>query len=205
MADDNTNKVEVASEQHSSSPPRNIRKQLAAVRKRLELVKIIIENLEKQLPGLGNNVSAGTGVSKVDGGSHEDQSEAAWGQEGDDTSDSDQEPADTDKTEFRSLLEQMATISQQACLDVIPTRRNREKKAATASDKPREARVRASKVEYRKLDELWSKNKHDFYLAESSPSPSGLFDEWEEYIFIVRKKFGKFPLHSYTALGSFFF
>lgn len=38
----------------------------------------------------------------------------------------------------------------------------------------------------------YNKAIHDFYLAESTPSPSAKDDKWEEYIFVVRRRFGMY-------------
>lgn len=35
----------------------------------------------------------------------------------------------------------------------------------------------------------YNKNIHDFYLAESNPQSSAKEDKWEEYIFIIRRRF----------------
>jgi hypothetical protein len=53
-------------------------------------------------------------------------------------------------------------------------------------------RVRASKLEYKRLDHLYNKNIHDFYLTESTKSPGDKSDKWEEYIFVVRRRFGMY-------------
>ncbi|KAF8426203.1 P-loop containing nucleoside triphosphate hydrolase protein [Tirmania nivea] len=50
-------------------------------------------------------------------------------------------------------------------------------------------RERASKLEFKRLDELYNKNIHDFYLAESNAQSSQKEDKWEEYIFIIRRRF----------------
>lgn len=63
-------------------------------------------------------------------------------------------------------------------------------------------RVRASKLEYKRLDELYNKNIHDFYLAESSQKASAKEDKWEEYIFIIRRRFGMFLTGNRTLLLS---
>lgn len=52
--------------------------------------------------------------------------------------------------------------------------------------KPRE---RASKLEFKRLDHLYNKNIHDFYLTESTKSRRDKDDKWEEYIFVVRRRF----------------
>ncbi|KAI5793304.1 P-loop containing nucleoside triphosphate hydrolase protein, partial [Geopyxis carbonaria] len=59
-------------------------------------------------------------------------------------------------------------------------------------------RVRASKLEYKRLDELYNKSIHDFYLAESSSSPHSKEDRWEEFIFIVRRRFDYQNKHQKT-------
>lgn len=53
----------------------------------------------------------------------------------------------------------------------------------------KKVRVRASKLEFKRLDELYNKAIHDFYLAESSKTPSAKTDKWEEYVFVVRRRF----------------
>ncbi|KAI5840555.1 hypothetical protein DFP73DRAFT_482409 [Morchella snyderi] len=73
-----------------------------------------------------------------------------------------------------------------------------------AADNEKKARVRASKMEFKRLDEVYNKAIHDFYLAESSTSPSAKDDKWEEYIFVVRRRFdyqNKF-LKSYVDIKS---
>jgi hypothetical protein len=60
-------------------------------------------------------------------------------------------------------------------------------------------KVRASKLEYKRLDHLYSKNNHDFYLTESTKSPGDKDDAWEEYIFVVRRRFGTYA--SFPFLG----
>lgn len=67
------------------------------------------------------------------------------------------------------------------------------------SKKPR---IRASKIEFKRLDALYNKNIHDFYLAESNKTPEGKSDKWEEYLFIVRRQFGEllFSLDIYIKL-----
>ncbi|KAH0611205.1 uncharacterized protein H6S33_011632 [Morchella sextelata] len=72
------------------------------------------------------------------------------------------------------------------------------------ADNEKKARVRASKMEFKRLDEVYNKAIHDFYLAESSTSPSAKDDKWEEYIFVVRRRFdyqNKF-LKSYVDIKS---
>lgn len=79
-------------------------------------------------------------------------------------------------------------------------------------DSEKKERIRASKMEFKRLDELYvfqpwfmggfvltywgfyryNKAIHDFYLAESTPSPSAKDDKWEEYIFVVRRRFGMY-------------
>ncbi|RPA77184.1 P-loop containing nucleoside triphosphate hydrolase protein [Ascobolus immersus RN42] len=51
------------------------------------------------------------------------------------------------------------------------------------------ARIRGSKKEFRRLDELYDKGKNTFYLAETHTTSSQKEDEWEEYVFIVKRKF----------------
>jgi hypothetical protein len=51
-------------------------------------------------------------------------------------------------------------------------------------------RVRGSKAEYKRLDELYNKSIHDYYLAETTQSLHGTDDVWEEYTFVVRRTFG---------------
>ncbi|KAG0129740.1 hypothetical protein HOY82DRAFT_487773 [Tuber indicum] len=50
-------------------------------------------------------------------------------------------------------------------------------------------RIRSSKLEFKRLDELYNKTTHDFYFAESSPSPAGKEDKWEEFLFVIRRRF----------------
>ncbi|CUS10315.1 unnamed protein product [Tuber aestivum] len=50
-------------------------------------------------------------------------------------------------------------------------------------------RIRCSKLEFKRLDELYNKTTHDFYFAESSPSPTGKEDKWEEFLFVIRRRF----------------
>ncbi|PUU80698.1 hypothetical protein B9Z19DRAFT_1078786 [Tuber borchii] len=53
----------------------------------------------------------------------------------------------------------------------------------------RKERIRSSKLDYKRLDELYNKTTHDFYFAESSQSPAGKEDKWEEYLFVIRRRF----------------
>ncbi|KAI5854058.1 P-loop containing nucleoside triphosphate hydrolase protein [Tricharina praecox] len=57
---------------------------------------------------------------------------------------------------------------------------------ATGTQPPR---VRASKLEFKRLDHLYNKAIHDFYLAESSRNSDDKDDKWEEFVFIVRRRF----------------
>lgn len=50
-------------------------------------------------------------------------------------------------------------------------------------------RVRASKMEYKKLDELFNKHIYDFYLTETATEGNTKEDKWEEYVFVVIRKF----------------
>ena len=63
----------------------------------------------------------------------------------------------------------------------------KEVSSATRTQTPR---VRASKLEFKRLDHLYNKSIHDFYLAESSRNSNDKDDKWEEYVFIVRRRFG---------------
>lgn len=36
----------------------------------------------------------------------------------------------------------------------------------------------------------YNKTTHDFYFAESSQSPAGKEDKWEEFLFVIRRRFG---------------
>lgn len=47
----------------------------------------------------------------------------------------------------------------------------------------------------------YNKAIHDFYLAESTPSPSTKDDKWEEYIFVIRRRFG---MYSFLKLSSLY-
>ena len=55
---------------------------------------------------------------------------------------------------------------------------------------PPQKRVRGSRGEFKRLDELYNKSIHDYYLAETTTSPHGADDIWEEYTFVVRRTFG---------------
>jgi hypothetical protein len=59
---------------------------------------------------------------------------------------------------------------------------------------PENPRVRANKLEFRRLDELYDKSAHKFFLAETAKSPSAKEDVWEEYVFVVIRIFGIVPL-----------
>ena len=61
----------------------------------------------------------------------------------------------------------------------------KEVSSATRTQTPR---VRASKLEFKRLDHLYNKSIHDFYLAESSRNSNDKDDKWEEYVFIVRRR-----------------
>jgi len=36
----------------------------------------------------------------------------------------------------------------------------------------------------------YNKTTHDFYFAESSQSPASKEDKWEEFLFVIRRRFG---------------
>ncbi|KAL7275470.1 hypothetical protein RUND412_001577 [Rhizina undulata] len=63
----------------------------------------------------------------------------------------------------------------------------RDSTSADGDDK--KSKVRASKREFKRLDELYNKNIHDFYLAEASQVQLSKDDQWEEYVFVVRRRF----------------
>lgn len=63
------------------------------------------------------------------------------------------------------------------------------KKGKRKEEEEKVVRERASKLEFKRLDELYNKNIHDFYLAESNAQSSQKEDKWEEYIFIIRRRF----------------
>ncbi|KAI5816128.1 hypothetical protein BZA77DRAFT_387834 [Pyronema omphalodes] len=50
-------------------------------------------------------------------------------------------------------------------------------------------RVRGSKLEYKRMDELYNKERHDYYLTDTTTDKKSSDDVWEEYSFIVRRTF----------------
>lgn len=48
-------------------------------------------------------------------------------------------------------------------------------------------KARASKVAFKRLDELWDSSIHNYKLTETKDDPDA--DEWDQYIFTVRRKF----------------
>ena len=53
--------------------------------------------------------------------------------------------------------------------------------------KVKEKRKRASKVDFKRVDQLWDQSIHNYKLTETVDDPDQ--DEWEQYIFTVRRKF----------------
>lgn len=60
---------------------------------------------------------------------------------------------------------------------------------AADSSQPQEPRARASKVEYKTVDEIWDNATSKYKIVESSTVPSEV-DAYDEYIFVVRIHIG---------------
>ena len=49
----------------------------------------------------------------------------------------------------------------------------------------------------------YDKTKHDFYFVESSQSPIGREDKWEQFLFVIRRSFGsETPKSRSDAIGT---
>ncbi|EED23200.1 hypothetical protein TSTA_066470 [Talaromyces stipitatus ATCC 10500] len=64
-------------------------------------------------------------------------------------------------------------------------------KDSSSNEKPEEqgndgARIRASKVEYKTVNEVWDSAKYEYKIINSTPVPD--VDELDEYIFVIRKR-----------------
>uniref|UniRef100_A0A093VE36 Putative AAA family ATPase y4kL n=1 Tax=Talaromyces marneffei PM1 TaxID=1077442 RepID=A0A093VE36_TALMA len=64
-------------------------------------------------------------------------------------------------------------------------------KDSACNDKPEEqdndrARIRASKAEYKTVNEVWDSAKYEYKVIHSAPVPD--VDELDEYIFVIRKR-----------------
>ncbi|KAI9769842.1 MAG: hypothetical protein M1840_003836 [Geoglossum simile] len=53
-----------------------------------------------------------------------------------------------------------------------------------------EEKIRASKLEFKMVNETWSKSAYKYVIEESQESTTKEDDKWIEYIFVARKKFG---------------
>ncbi|KAI9766368.1 MAG: hypothetical protein M1840_006632 [Geoglossum simile] len=51
-------------------------------------------------------------------------------------------------------------------------------------------KARASKLEFKMVNETWSKSAYKYTIAESQECSTKEDDKWVEYIFVIRKKFG---------------
>ncbi|EED11723.1 conserved hypothetical protein [Talaromyces stipitatus ATCC 10500] len=63
-------------------------------------------------------------------------------------------------------------------------------KDSSSNEKPKEqdngARIRASKVGYKTVNEVWDSAKYEYKIINSAPVPD--VDELDEYIFVIRKR-----------------
>ncbi|KAI9770678.1 MAG: hypothetical protein M1839_003062 [Geoglossum umbratile] len=67
------------------------------------------------------------------------------------------------------------------------------KPAGTGVDNENEKgpKARASKLEFKMVNEAWSNSAYKYIIAESQECPTKEDDKWVEYIFVIRKKFDK--------------
>ena len=102
--------------------------------------------------------------------------------------------------DIRSLLATVSEVTGSARPNDVetPTVGNgvgNEAKANTINKiVPEKPRVRANKLEFKRLDELYDKSAHKFFLAETAKTPSAKDDVWEEYVFVLIRMFGIVPL-----------
>ncbi|KAF2193097.1 hypothetical protein K469DRAFT_715133 [Zopfia rhizophila CBS 207.26] len=91
------------------------------------------------------------------------------------------------ETKLRNQLAQlqMAKIAQQAGLATSSTPGQTMKKSKSRK-KAKKAGKRASTLEFKRVDQLWDTNIHNFKLTESTEEK---VDEYDQYVFTVRRKF----------------
>ncbi|KAI5785369.1 P-loop containing nucleoside triphosphate hydrolase protein [Pyronema domesticum] len=64
-----------------------------------------------------------------------------------------------------------------------------KEKECTKEEEVKVPRIRGSKLEYKRMDELYNKERHDYYLTDTTTDKKSSDDVWEEYSFIVRRTF----------------
>ncbi|KAE8420704.1 hypothetical protein BDV36DRAFT_292898 [Aspergillus pseudocaelatus] len=103
-----------------------------------------------------------------------------------DLEDSDEE-ADPDDTALLLAEERLASLRLKRG---DGRRRNRTRGKRNSSDGERKSKGRkkaASKIAFKRVDELWDNTIHNFKLTETMDDPDA--NEWDQYLFTVRRKF----------------
>jgi hypothetical protein len=84
--------------------------------------------------------------------------------------------------ELQAKIAQLQLARLQAAQPPAPAKTKRKTKAK----KPKKPAKRASTLEYKRVDQLWDSTIHNYKLTESAEDQ---VDEFDEYVFCVRRKF----------------
>jgi hypothetical protein len=69
-----------------------------------------------------------------------------------------------------------------------------KEKESAKEEEVKVPRIRGSKLEYKRMDELYNKERHDYYLTDTTTDKKSSDDVWEEYSFIVRRTFSMYSI-----------